>query len=39
MLKAELVKGKPQWQIIRKYPADPEGLPIPPGSKKAVEGM
>ena len=39
MLKAVKVKDKPEWQIIRKYEADPEGLPIPPGSKKAVEGM
>jgi len=34
MLKAEMVKGKPQWKIIRKYSAEPEALPIPPSSKK-----
>ena len=34
MLKAEMVKGKAQWQIVRKYPAEPEKLPIPPSSKK-----
>jgi len=39
MLKSVKVNGTPQWQIIRKYEADPERLPIPPGSKKAVEAM
>jgi len=39
MLKAVKVNNTPEWQIIRKYEADPERLPIPPGSKKAVEGM
>jgi branched-chain amino acid transport system substrate-binding protein len=34
MVKAEMVKGKPAWQIIRKYAAEPEKLPIPPNSKK-----
>ena len=34
MLKADMVKGKPQWQIIKKYTADPEALPIPPNTKK-----
>jgi branched-chain amino acid transport system substrate-binding protein len=34
MLKAEMVGGKPQWKIIKKYAAEPEKLPIPPSSKK-----
>jgi len=34
MLKAEMMKGKPRWQIIRKYSAEPEALPIPPSSKR-----
>lgn len=34
MLKAVEMEGKPAWQIIRKYPAEPEALPIPPSSKK-----
>src|SRR4030043_1587566 len=34
MLKAEMMKGKPGWKIIKKYSAEPEALPIPPSSKK-----
>ena len=33
MLKAVKKDGKPTWEIIRKYPAEPEALPIPPSSK------